>query len=89
MSPPELKQFVRHRPLRDCLTCDQLESWSRAANVCQHGRRSRIKADEIAAQQAWALNRHLGQRERKLRVIDVKEMFLQMRDQVCANLAAR
>jgi hypothetical protein len=48
-----------------------------------------IKADEIAAYQTWALNQHLGPREKKLHPIDVKEMFLQMRDQVCANLAAR
>ena len=39
-----------------------------------------IKRDEIAARQAWLLGQHLGQREKELRVMDVKEMFLQMRD---------
>jgi hypothetical protein len=40
-----------------------------------------IKRDEIAIRQLVALNEYLGRRERPLRVIDVKEMFLQMRDQ--------
>jgi hypothetical protein len=40
-----------------------------------------IKRDEIAIRQHVALNEYLGRRERPLRVIDVKEMFLQMRDQ--------
>jgi hypothetical protein len=39
-----------------------------------------IKRDEIAARQAWLLSEHLV-RERKLRVIDAREMFLQMKDQ--------
>ena len=39
-----------------------------------------IKRDEIAARQAWLLGQHLGRREKELRVMDVKEMFLQMRD---------
>jgi hypothetical protein len=40
-----------------------------------------IKRDEIAIRQLVALNEYLGRRERPLRVIDVKAMFLQMRDQ--------
>ncbi len=40
-----------------------------------------IKRDEIAIRQLVALNEYLGRRERPLRVIDVKEMFPQMRDQ--------
>jgi hypothetical protein len=40
-----------------------------------------IERDEIAARQACLLNQHLGPREKKLRLIDVREMFLQMRDQ--------
>jgi hypothetical protein len=40
-----------------------------------------IKADEIAGRQAWLLGQHQGPRDKKLRLIDVKEMFLQMRDQ--------
>jgi hypothetical protein len=38
-----------------------------------------IKADGIAARQLHALREHQGPRERKLRLTDVKEMFLQMR----------
>jgi hypothetical protein len=41
-----------------------------------------IKRDEIAIRQLVALNEYLGRRERPLRVIDVKEMFLQMRDKI-------
>jgi hypothetical protein len=41
-----------------------------------------VKRDEIAARRAWLLGQHLGQREKELRVTDVKEMFLQMRDEV-------
>ena len=37
-----------------------------------------VKADAIAAQQLHALKQHYGG---KLRLIDVKEMFLQMKDQ--------
>ena len=40
-----------------------------------------IKRDEIAIRQLVALNEYLGRRERPLRVIDVQEMFLQMKDQ--------
>jgi hypothetical protein len=39
-----------------------------------------IKKDEIAARQAWLLSQHLGPREKQLRLIDVREMFLQMKD---------
>jgi hypothetical protein len=39
------------------------------------------QGDEIAARQAWLLSEHLGPREKKLRVIDVREMFVQMKDQ--------
>jgi hypothetical protein len=46
-----------------------------------HATNDSIKRDEIAARQAWLLNQHLGPREKKLRVIDVREMFAQMRDQ--------
>ena len=41
-----------------------------------------IKRDEIAARQAWLLNQHLGPREKQLRLIDVREMFVQMKGQV-------
>jgi hypothetical protein len=41
-----------------------------------------VKADEIAARQAWALNQHLGPRDKPLRLIDVKEMFPAMRDHI-------
>ena len=37
-------------------------------------------SDEIAIRQLVVLNEYLGRRERPLRVIDVKEMFVQMRD---------
>jgi hypothetical protein len=39
-----------------------------------------VKADEIAIRELLILNEYLGRRERPLRVIDVKEMFVQMRD---------
>ncbi len=45
-----------------------------------HATKDSIKRDEIAARQAWLLSEHLGAREKKLRVIDVREMFLQTRD---------
>jgi hypothetical protein len=41
-----------------------------------------IKRDKIAIRQLVVLNEYLGRRERPLRVTDVKEMFLQMRDHV-------
>ena len=40
-----------------------------------------IKADGIAARQLQALRIHLGHRDKKLRLADIKEMFLQMKDQ--------
>jgi hypothetical protein len=40
-----------------------------------------VKADEIAIRQLVALNEYLGKRHRALRVTDVKEMFVQMRDE--------
>jgi uncharacterized membrane protein len=40
-----------------------------------------VKADEIAIRQLVILNEYLGRRERPLRVVDVKEMFLQMKNQ--------
>ena len=51
-------------------------------DVCAyHATNDSIKRDEIAARQAWLLSEHLGPREKKLRVIDVREMFVQMKDQ--------
>jgi hypothetical protein len=41
-----------------------------------------IKRDEIAARQMHVLRQYQGPREKKLRVIDVIEMFKRMRDQV-------
>jgi len=46
------------------------------AVACGH---DTIKADGIAAMQLHALKQHYGG---KLRLTDVKEMFVQMRDQV-------
>ena len=39
-----------------------------------------IKADGIAARQLQALGQYQGPREKKLRLFDVKEMFLLMKD---------
>jgi hypothetical protein len=39
-----------------------------------------IKADGIAARQLQALRQYQGPREKKLRLSDVKEMFLLMKD---------
>jgi len=39
-----------------------------------------LKQDEIAARQLQALNEHRRPRDKKLRLADAKEMFLQMRD---------
>jgi hypothetical protein len=41
-----------------------------------------IKADEIAARQLRALKPYSPPRGKKLRLFDVKQMFLAMRDQV-------
>jgi hypothetical protein len=46
-----------------------------------HATKDTIKRDEIAARQAWLLNQHLGPREKQLRLIDVREMFVQLKDQ--------
>ena len=39
-----------------------------------------IKRNGIAARQLHALRQHIGPRDKKLRLTDVKEMFVQMRD---------
>ena len=39
-----------------------------------------LKQDEIASRQCWALNEHRRPRDKKLRLADVKQMFLQMKD---------
>jgi hypothetical protein len=41
-----------------------------------------VKADGIAVRQLQVLREYQGPREKKLRLSDVKEMFLQMKDQV-------
>ena len=41
-----------------------------------------IKRSEIASRQCWALNEHRRPRDKKLRVADVKEMFVELRDQL-------
>ena len=41
-----------------------------------------LKQDEIAARQLQALNEHRRPRDKPLRLADVKQMFLQLRDQV-------
>jgi hypothetical protein len=41
-----------------------------------------IKADGIAARQLQVLRQYQGPREKKVRLFDVKAMFLQMRDYV-------
>jgi len=40
-----------------------------------------IKRDKIAIRPHVALNEHLGKRQRPLRVTDMKEMYLQTKDQ--------
>jgi hypothetical protein len=42
-----------------------------------HATKNNIKRDEIAARQAWLLQQHWNE---KLRVIDVKQMFVEMKD---------
>jgi hypothetical protein len=39
-----------------------------------------IKRDEIAARQLHALNQHLRPRDRRLRLVDMKELFQLMRE---------
>jgi hypothetical protein len=41
-----------------------------------------IKRDGIAARQLHALRQHIRPRDKKLRLSDVKEMFVQMKDNV-------
>jgi len=41
---------------------------------------SSLKQDEIAARQMHALNEHRRPRDKALRLADVKQIFLQMRD---------
>ena len=41
-----------------------------------------IKADGIAAQQLRAVREYLGPRDKKLRLVDVRELFDHMRDKV-------
>jgi hypothetical protein len=41
-----------------------------------HATNDTIKRDEIAARRAWLLSEQFGPREKKLRVIDVKQMFV-------------
>jgi hypothetical protein len=41
-----------------------------------------IKRDGIAARQLHALRQHIGPRDKKLRLSDVKEMLAQMKDNV-------
>jgi hypothetical protein len=45
-----------------------------------YAEKNRIKKDEIAARQAWLLNHHLKPPEKKLSILDVREIFLQMKD---------
>jgi hypothetical protein len=52
-----------------------------------HAEKSPIKRDEIASRQLVVLNEYLGRRHRPLRVIDVKEMFVQMRASVKFGVA--
>ena len=42
--------------------------------------RRQLKRDESAARQCWALQAHQRPREKKLRLADVKEMFMQIKD---------
>ncbi len=51
-----------------------------------HATNDSTKKDEIAARQAWLLSEQLGPRERKLRVIDVREMFAQMKGPLVSRL---
>jgi hypothetical protein len=45
-----------------------------------YAEKNSIKKDEIAARQAWLLNQHIKPREKQLSQLDVRDMFLQMRD---------
>jgi hypothetical protein len=46
---------------------------------------STIKADQIAERQLQLLREYAGPQKQKLRLIDVKEMFLRMRDNRSAS----
>ena len=46
-----------------------------------HAEKDTIKADAIAARQLHALRAHQGPRDKKLKLTDIKRMFVQMRDQ--------
>jgi hypothetical protein len=45
-----------------------------------HATKDTIKRDEIAARQAWLLNQHLEPREKQLRLIDVRQMFRELKN---------
>jgi hypothetical protein len=63
--PIELPQAVAKAFVRD------MKAFFKAKN--------QLKQDEIAARQCWVLQQHVP-RGTKLRLSDVKEMFLQMKD---------
>jgi hypothetical protein len=44
-----------------------------------HAEKDAIKADAIAARQLHALRQYQGPRKKRLRLADVKEIFLQMK----------
>jgi hypothetical protein len=46
-----------------------------------YAEKNSIKKDEIAARQAWLLDQHIKPRGKKLSLVDVREIFVQMRDQ--------
>jgi hypothetical protein len=81
--------LYRSLPLRDLLEAnapqtDGITTRGRAQLAkdmhLYHATKDSTKKDEIAARQAWLLSEHLGPRERKLRVIDVRQVFEQMKD---------
>jgi hypothetical protein len=54
---------------------------AKAADYASLIRPTALKRDEIAARQLHALNEFRRPRDKKLRLADVKAMFLKMRDQ--------
>ena len=42
-----------------------------------HATKDTIKRDEIVTRQAWLLSENVGPREKKLRVIDMRQMFVE------------
>ena len=64
----------RHSPAASQVSTSRLERDVSADAVRD------LKADEIAARQLHALRAYQRPREKKLRLTDVNEMFLQMRD---------